>query len=210
MGMGLGWWWWLVPALQHDFTNGFPLDEVMYPSDDQSARSAAQCYFHGLEQNRLREATVCDTVALVMRTYEREGRSWQHVHARLAHILDLTKESPVKRWIVLARDSPRSSLDLIKRRPKIPQNLVIGNKVLVGRGEGQRYTLKPEHMEATVGICQGGARRPCFEICCRRRILLTAQDLGAVGSQVVAHVLEIRVRFSCFPAGRGLSEVGGW
>ena len=63
---------------------------------------------------------------------------------KLSEILGAQKRCTIKRWLTIARELPEEVFAHLKDKPYLPQNLVIGNKYLVGVGADKRYRLSTD------------------------------------------------------------------
>ena len=166
---------WLNEELAEIFSGGGLLvDVVEYSSPDRSARYAIQALAHEQEQNRYRPATLKNKVDLVSRMYL-SMKDWSSVTKQLQDVLGVSKRSTVQRWVTLARDLDADVLAEIQtKRPTLPQEFVIGNKFLTGRGESQRFRLSAKYASVAIewlldvtGAIDGGVSPETFvNECC--------------------------------------------
>ncbi len=186
---------WLNEELAEIFSGGGVLvDLVEYSSPDRSARYAMQAMAHEQEQNRYRPTTLKNKVDLVARIYE-NLRDWSAVTKQLLDVLGASKRSTVQRWVTLARDLDADVLAEIQaKRPTLPQDFVVGNKFLTGRGESQRFRLSAKYASIAIewflditGVDDGGVSASTFvnEICLPAKTLelweqSTLKKFGAV------------------------------
>ena len=142
---------WLNEELAEIFSGGGLLvDVVEYSSPDRSARYAIQALAHEQEQNRYRPATLKNKVDLVSRMYL-SMKDWSMGMKNLQDVLGSSKRSTVQRWVTLARDlDPDVLAEIQAKRPTLPQEFVIGNKFLIGRGESQRFRLSVKYASVAI------------------------------------------------------------
>ena len=142
---------WLNAELAEIFSgDGLLVDVVEYTSADRTARYAIQALAHEQEQNRYRPATLKNKVDLVERIFK-STKDWSTVTKQLLDVLGASKRSTVQRWVQLARDLDAAVLLTIQtKRPTLPQEFVIGNKFLTGRGESQRFRLSAKYASVAI------------------------------------------------------------
>ena len=142
---------WLNEELAEIFSGGGLLvDVVEYSSPDRSARYAIQALAHEQEQNRYRPATLKNKVDLVSRMYL-SMKDWSSVTKQLLDVLGVSKRSTVQRWVTLARDlDPDVLAEIQAKCPTLPQEFVIGNKYLIGRGESLRFRLSAKYASVAI------------------------------------------------------------
>ena len=134
---------WTLPALRRTFQEGLLVDYMQFPTDDRFAHAAMQTLMHEADQNKYRVATVCDKVAMVRRAHIGD---WGATKRQLLEVLGQQKMSTIQRWITLARDVDQEVLEWVDANwCDLPQNYIVGNKFLTGKGEDWRLRLSMQY-----------------------------------------------------------------
>ena len=143
---------WLNSELSHIFFSGVLVDVVEYSSPDCIDRCVIQAMAHEQERNRYRPPTLKHKVDLVAKIFD-GLRDWSLVSIKLLDVLGLGKFSAIEGWIVLARDLDADVLAVIQaKRPSLPQEYVINNRFLIGRGRTSERFYRLSARYASVAI----------------------------------------------------------
>ena len=179
---------WLGPELERVFKEGLRVDVLEYPSDDRAHFYAIQCLAHEAEQNKFAPTSLKDKAKLVLRMHMRStGGDWAQTQRALVEILGATKRTTVFRWVVIARDFDTEVLAYLGPRCKVvPQDFVVGNKYLMGRGEEHRFKLSPKCAKIVFGLVFGrmgmginiSMREFAQEFCCPLKHVETWEKAG--------------------------------
>ena len=142
---------WVNEELAEIFAgSGLLVDVVEYSSQDRTARCVIQAVAHEQDQNRYRPTTLKNKVDIVSHIYL-TVKDWSLVTKQLVEVMGASKRSTVQRWVTLARDLDADVLTEIQaKRPTLPQEFVIGNKFLIGRGESHRFRLSAKYASVAI------------------------------------------------------------
>ena len=135
---------WLVEPLEEIFKSGLKMEVYQFPEYDRLTHECWQALAHEAESNKLLHTTLNQKAQLMKKYFVREGRDWSAARDAVLTILGSQKTSTVNRWITISRDLSESVLDHLKKVKDVPQNFVVGNRYLVGKGEESRFKLSDE------------------------------------------------------------------